>query len=454
MSDTRAKVAVRIVLAVALRLIFMPISLHDDIFYIHSMPPVMLSEGAWNIFKYFGPFGAHHGYIHYPPLVGYITAFSEFIGSMLSSSFHGFIVELPKLTLVREGISSSVFFGQHSLANRMLFAFLMKSPYLFFDLLCGLMIYFAYRGGKDRAWFGLLSAWIFHPALLYGVYIFGQHRIFSAMFLWLAILLFKKDRPAWACFAFGWILLLDNYGFIVFLPFIISASKNFKALVQNSLIVMAPFMLVFVPLYLGSNGYASYAYLAPQWIYQAAKPIFPSIPYSTIVLKTVFVVVFSHVLFLLLKNFRTNLPSDQRLKIISYVWCVVLLVFYSATMVSVHYFLWILPFFLLLSHEGAPWPKYLNFILIFLLFFFNLDSRGQNLGLFSPLYPNAFSWPSLHEIMAVWMPWGKVIGLSRMAFTILCLFMAWQLLNQRIKPLLQAARSQAGMERSKKRHVI
>ena len=132
MSDTRVKVAVGIILAVALRLIFMPIFLHGDLFYIHSMPPVMLSKGTWNIFKYFGPFGAHHGYIHYPPLVGYITALFEFMCGMISSSFHGFVVELPKLTSASDGISSSVFFGQHSLANRMLFAFLMKSPYLFF----------------------------------------------------------------------------------------------------------------------------------------------------------------------------------------------------------------------------------------------------------------------------------------------------------------------------------
>lgn len=436
---TRMTVAAGIFLAVLLRLILMPISLHGDLLYIHSMPPVMVSEGAWNIFKYFGSFGAQHGFIHYPPLVGYMTAFSECLCGMISGSFHSFITQFPTLTLADAGIDRSVFFEQQTLGHRLLFAFLMKSAYLFFDLACGLLIYFSYRNEKGLGWFGLLSAWMFHPVLLYGTYIFGQHRIFSAFFVWLTVFLLRKNRPAWACFAFGWILLLDNFGFIVFPFFITAVSGNFKTMAKHAAIALIPFALVFVPMYIDSEGYAAYAYLAPQWVFQATQPIFPSIPYSALVLKTVFAVALCYVLFLLLKNLKTGLSAAQRLQMVMYTWCVVLLVFYSSTMVSVHYFVWILPFFLILSREGVPWPKYLNPVLIFLLFFFNLDSRGQNLGLFSPLSPGASSLLSLHEIMAPWIPWGKLIGSSRMAFTVLCLFMAWQLLDKRIKPLLHTA---------------
>jgi len=428
----------------------MPISLHGDVFYIHSMPPVIFSEGVWNIYKYFESYGVRHGFIHYAPLVGYITAFSEFIASLISSSFHGFIVELPKLTLDEGGVSSVVFFMQYPLANRLLFAFLMKWPYFFFDLACGFMIYFAYREEKGLAWFSLLSSWMFHPVLLYGVYVFGQHRIFSAMFVWLAILLLKKGRPAWACFAFGWILLLDNFGFIILLPFIISVSWNFKAIFKHSLIALIPFALVFFPLYIGSDGFAAYAYVAPQWVFQATQPIFRSIPFSALVLKGAFAAGFICVLIILIRYRSVPLTPDQKMKLNIYVCSVVLFLFYAATMVSVHYFLWILPFFLILNRESVPWPKYLNLVLIFLLFFFNLDSRGQNLGLFSPVNPAASSWPSLHEIMASWTPWGKIIGLSRMAFTVLCLFMAWRLFGQRIKPLLQNARAQVITEQSSK----
>ena len=240
----RVKVGAGIALAIALRLVLMPISLHGDIFFIHSLPPVILSEGVWNIFNYFTPFGIQRGYIHYAPLVGYITALSEYVCSCFSTSFYTFIVELPKLFVLDEGVGTGILFAQYPLASRLLFAFLMKSSYFFFDLVCGVIIYFAYRQEKNRAWFGLLCAWMFHPVLLYGTYIFGQHRIYSAMFVWLTILLIKKDRPVWACFAFGWILLLDNYGFIVFLPFITAMAGSFKQMFKYALVALVPFALV------------------------------------------------------------------------------------------------------------------------------------------------------------------------------------------------------------------
>jgi len=349
---------------------------------------------------------------------------------------------LRLLDVELKGSGASELFALYPLQIRCCLAFLMKWAYLFFDLACCFLIFFAYRRDKEISWMSLLCAWLFHPVLLYGVYVFGQYRIIDTMFMWLIVFFLKRDKPVFACLSLSCILLLDNFGFIVLLPFILCLGTDVKSILKYFLSAIVPFAVVFIPLLIHSGGYVVDAYLGSKFLWQATHAVFPSIPYSSMILKTIFAGGFIYVFLLLLKNHKLHLSSDQRLKLVGYVWCALLLPFFAGTMTSVHYFLWVLPFFMILEKEGCPWPRTLNYLLIFLLFLFNLDSRSQNLGLFTPLDPNVRSIPSLHEILAQWIPWGKVIGISRMLFSILCLFMAWRLIGKRVIPLLRTGKTE------------
>lgn len=411
----------------AIRLLLMPIALQGDIYFINVLPSAIYSRHTLDLYAYFAKDLALHGFIHYPPLVGYLTAFSQFV-------FLPVCPELASLTDHLSPLTTAFDLSIFSLVERLRFVFFMKLPYLIVDALCFALIWRISDSPKVRNF--LVLFWLFHPVALYSTYIFGQYRIYTAFFEWALIYALLKDRKTLACLAFGAILLLENFAFMLLVPFVLAMGDTWRDRWKYTLLCILPFILVFLPLYVHSKGYAVYAYWGPAYSGQALKGIFLSFPLlSAVVGKLILGMVFLWVSVILLQKQTSPRKESSTLPLVANVWCALLLTVYATTMVSVHYFMWTLPFYIYLAAGKPPWPSWLSVALIFLLFLFNLDSRGQNLGLFTPLMlERANQFPSLHEILARYLPWGKVIGLSRLLFSAICLYMTYQLIQKRIRP--------------------
>ncbi len=428
--------------ALLVRFVLMPITLHPDLLSIQYYTSLLWTEGVWDFYgSWWGKMNLEHfGVTFYPPLVYYLIAFSQGISRLLSPSFIKIVSDYHALFLQNPELDAVKFLARHSLNDRLWFTFWSKWLYLLTDCLSfGVFTLFFKNSPERRLQFQ--KTWLWSPVLLFSSYIFGQYRILTAFFMILMMVFFSRRKLVPAFFCLGCAALLDHYPWVLFIPYFLIFIRNDRASIRSLIALAAPLILILVPLAISSRGQVAYVYASPLFVRLAMTGIVNAGGIWTAHLGRSLMVLGYAVLLAGLWRFRRagfsesweqkwNLSLDATL-------CVLLLI-YATGRTSAHYFMWILPFWIYRHTLGVPWPKMLSTLAVGLLFFFNLDTRELNLGLFIPLDPGYFmSIPSLHEIMAPHLPWGKFIGAARVCFSFLCFFfvyrIGWQSLVHRSK---------------------
>ncbi len=418
------------------RVFLMPVTMHSDLLFIHYFPYFLSYKGVWDIYGYFGDHYLSQGFTYYPPLLYYIVGFFQWVFHWVNPGFDEFINQAlqngPDL-VAREHSTS------FTTSRIFQYVFFMKLPYLFADLGCLWAIGQIYSEKQTKA--GM--RWLWNPVLLFSVYIFGQYRIFSAFFTWLVLFAVSKNKKILACLGFGALCLLENYPVYLFLPSLLILGDDWRERFKLFFWMILPVAMLLIPLAIASKGYVFYAYFSPLIVKTAAQGIFRHYPQVTgVVGKTMLAGFYLFTLFDLLKKNRNGAKINfhSRFLLFIYVNSTLLLVLYAVSTTMIHYFMWILPLFVALHIEGQPWKAWCTWVLIVFLFLFNLDSRALNLGLLRPLGEDYFlSLPSLHEWMSrMGVPWGIVVGLSRLGFSALCLYFTASIYIWRIRPLHRA----------------
>jgi hypothetical protein len=112
-----------------------------------------------------------------------------------------------------------------------------RIPYIFFDILSGLVIQKMFKGsGFEKKAFII---WMLNPVTIFVSYFFGQYDIIPTFFLILAIYLFKKDSYALSSLSLGVVAALKSFGFL-FIPLIpIIAGRNKPANTKAKLWVVS-----------------------------------------------------------------------------------------------------------------------------------------------------------------------------------------------------------------------
>ncbi len=423
--------------ALILRLLLMPVSMHPDLLFVNYFPYFLSYKGVWDVYGYFGDHYLKYGFTYYPPFVYYLTAFAQWAVKMQNPGFDVFMSHVHELIYFEKGASSPFqrYLAPFQVLQSLQFVFWMKWPYLVADALCiWVLLRKPFLTGAGKGGRSLVRAWLFNPVLLFSVYIFGQYRIYSAFFVWLVIYLMRVEKTQWAFFVIGLMGLADNFPLILLLPAALIFGKSWKERMLLLLIAAIPMAFLLIPLAVSSKGYVFYAYASPLVQKLASQGILRHYPEIVgPICKGIFLTSFLFTVFFLTFKKLTRPAAVKPLFV--YVSLGLLLVLYATSTSSVHYFMWALPFFLIVRDEGEPWPRTLSGIFVVLLFLFNLDSRGTKLGLLMPLNTDYFmSLLSLHEWVDSYVPWGKLIGLSRVSFSVLCLFFAVRLFVKRISP--------------------
>ena len=412
--------------ALIIRLVFMPITMHSDLLFIHYFPSFLSLHGVWDVYGYFGDHFLSKGFTYYPPGVYYLTAFFQWTLHALEPGFGPFMEQAR--SLMDRGAETAQYFAPYTTDKVLRLVFWMKLPYLCAEAGCLWLLGKLYPERKPEAW----NWWLWNPVVLFSTYIFGQYRIFSAFWMFCVLYAVSKNRKREAALCLGALCLLENYALFLLIPSLMALEEKWTG--RFRLLGWALFLPVAVlaPLAGSSQGYVFHSYFSPTIAKVALQGIFRHFSEWTGPLgKGILAAAFAWALAILWKG------KGRGYCLFVHVNLGLLFVLYAVSVTTIHYFMWILPLLVVAQLNGPSWKKGFLAALLTLLFLFNLDSRALNLGLFLPLGAHFLSYPSFHEwAVGRGLPWGAVVGGSRLLFSALCLYFAGNIYTQRIRPLL------------------
>lgn len=350
-----------LLLALGLRLIIIPLTLHND-FKAYNLAAYFIAQKheIWTFYDHIsalprtdplvGIYG--DGQFNYPPLA-YLShgAFNFLLGPLYPwDAFSKLIYDFDHF----RGSPNSVWL-----------LYLLKFPYLVAD---GFGLWLIRKlAATDKSRWQLSLVWLFNPINLYSAYMMGQFDIFIGVLTLAALVVTAKNKPG-----LGSVFLGLAAGFKVFplimLPFL-PGNK-----IKNCALGLLTYLAVLLP-YLGSTAFKHYALLASQ----ADKPLYAKIMVSGSQYLPVFIV---GVILLLWWNYYSK-KQDQP----AWVWLSApLLLFFSVTHFHPQWMAWLAPFLSLawVSKPTARLPI-LIILVCYLLIIFSFDP-SLNLGLFGLKY--------------------------------------------------------------------
>lgn len=418
-----------LVCALALRIALMPVALHSDLFFVQYFPTFLSLRGHWDVYGFLGDHFLARGFTYYPPMVLYTIA-------SFQKAFAGLAPDFPRLM----GQFHALFYGGadtgmpacwagFTVIERMGLTAWMKLPYLAADAVIAAVLLRGWSGVQGRR---ALQLWCWSPVALYGVYLFGQYRNISCAVMILALWMSREGKEKRFFFLLGIAALYENFVWVL-IPFILLVRVSGARAAAVALICyLAAPIIVLTPLVLSSGPLSLYSYASPLITKAASTGILRSYPHITpVVCKILLAACLSSVCLAgLLWRRRRNMEPGHRSTVL--VCIAVLFAIYATSVTMVHYFLWVMPF-LLIDRAERPSDAAVGRVLPLmtaLLFVFNLDSSGTLLGLLSPLDPSIAGPPSLHEALAPYAPWGKVIAISRLTFSGLCFYVVIMALSK------------------------
>lgn len=252
---------------------------------------------------------------------------------------------------------------------------LLKLPYLIFDLFLGLLLFRLVEEKKTLV-FGL---WMFNPVNLYATYMMGQFDIIPTFFTVLSFYFIAKDKLNFAALSLGFGIAFKLYPVFLIIPLLFLA-KNFSAKIKLLLLAALPYVFFVLP-YLSSASFRANALFASQ----ASKSLYASIPVSggeSILLFPASLILF----YLFFWNKNLDRLNFWKIYLIS------LLLFFIFTHYHPQWLIWLTPF-LILDLSFNKFKNLLPILIIGLAWFSSLFffDPSLTLGMFSPQAPDLWT---------------------------------------------------------------
>ena len=255
--------------------------------------------------------------------------------------------------------------------------FLLKLPYLFFDLGCAFLL-LRIKGENS------FRFWMLNPVIIFITSIYGRYEVIPIFFILLGIYLWlKKGFREIGFFTIGIASLIRLYPLILF-PFLIVGDKDKPKRIFTSILAgilpLLPFF--FIP---KSEGITS----LPHLNYLLSMNFFLGFH------STIYIFVLGYFL-LLFKSFYSN----NRENIVFYLVILHLLLF-STCYFHLQFYAWLIPFLSLIISGRRDIEKFFYFSLIFYFLYIFQWGKVNSVFLFAPLNPSKIiSIPSLQELLS------------------------------------------------------
>lgn len=319
-------------LALLLRLFIMPWFYHPDIKsqYFHFQ---FLSQGIGNIYQHITGNKSKLPYtdtFNYLPLTyftfgSYYTLIKPFVPATLNSWLNDW------------GPNQNAYF------DFPIFIFILKFPYLFFDLAIAFLLF---KISSNRS---VLNLWLFNPLTLYLIYVLGNFDVLPTALTLLSLYFFSKSDFNKSGFLLGLAVSLKMYPFL-FLPFFLLRLFNQKKKAALYLLFFSlPILISFLP-FLSSKDFIA-SFLGSGLTQKIIETKISNIPAFPLIY-----------LFILFSTFK---------KTLAYSFSLVGLAFLSLVNLHPQWFIWFLPFFLLSFNSKTP-KIFLSLIIILVLVYVSL----------------------------------------------------------------------------------
>ena len=221
------KIAIILLIGLILRLVLMPISMHND----------FLSEHIRAEFIIFGghPFAVTSQFLSHYIDAAFLFIFSPFIAD------HAKVFNLPAFVGSASTVENESFLNFIDSPSSYRTLFLLKIPYLLCDFLCFFMLIRLLSTKKSSFW--LACFWMFNPVSIYAIYVYGRFEIYWAMFLIASLLLSKKEKPYLSSLMFGLAIASRSYLLMMIPLFSLLISKKLITKIASFFIAIAPILL-------------------------------------------------------------------------------------------------------------------------------------------------------------------------------------------------------------------
>lgn len=295
--------------------------------------------------------------------------------------------------------------------------FLLKLPYLLFDLAC---LFLIYRLGSHPAESRRMAAfWWLNPILIFAVYIFGRHEAIALLFVILSLTAIRRGKLEAGMLALG-VAIAVRYYAVLLLPFyLFSFRLSWKQRVRALAIGLAPWLVInLVSWSLSGSPEAKGLVNLPHDNYLLSMR-FPIAAWDNL-----YIFPLAYALLLLHRLYNREAGFES---LVRYGLAAFLLLYATAyTGQSPHYWTWCLPFLAIaLAKDGTLLGLHLAQILCLVVYSF-IGSRSTAGYLFAPIAPGFFwSLPSPAETIGRFASVEIVISLARTLLSAITLWMAF-----------------------------
>ena len=403
-----------LLIGMLVRLICMPIATHSD-----------LLSNYWDahLIVY------HHQLMVFQSVIEYLHAGYLWIIATFLPPPDSLWVHIPGKYLLNPYINPDIvsiigWFDFVNLPQVFRTLFLLKLPYIFFDLGCAFLLY---RMGSDRfSSRRIFGFWWLNPLVIFAVYIFSRHEVIALFLIILSLYWIKQGKHNLGVLTLG-LAIATRYYAILLLPFyILSIYPSWKKRIIGLMIGLSPWLLI---------NFVGWAFSGSFDLQGLA-----GMPHNSYWLSMKFqiaawdnIYVFPLVYFLLLLHRLYNREFGYQ-SLVQYSLITLLLLFatgYSGQ--SPQYWTWFLPLLAIAAVENRHLLP-LHAIQIGCLVIYSFIGGRSTAGfLFAPLSPELFwSLPSPAEIIQRFTSPEVTISLARTLFSAISLWMVF-LIFRRIK---------------------
>ena len=376
------------------------------------------------------PFTTHSDLISIYGRASYIIEHGDFSGMLplLSHFFHVvfLIIIKPFMTYSPEiwqwasgglGVNDQIWMNFISDPGIYRTLFLLKAPYLLFDLASAVVLLHLFKDKKKglRAF----KFWMINPVAIFAVYIFGRFEIIPVFFILLSLYYAKKEKNILAALMLGISIATKFYSLLLLLPFVFVVGDKVSERLKLLFLGLVPLMVMQIPIMLG-GGPGEVGGLAGSSFVDYLLAMRFKLPY---VHDTVFIFIVGYTLVLLYIYYN---PKFSFASLWKYMFVVLLLLF-ATSFFHPHYFMWLSPLIAIQIAEDRKFiGLYAILVLCFIIYSFQWD-RALAGYLFAPIsesyFPNTMS---PFTFISQFYPGEKLIGIFRSIFTAVSFWMIYQ----------------------------
>ncbi len=364
-----------LLLGLLLRLLFMPFSLHTDFLSEHVRVEQIAFKG--NLFA-----GGSQYLAHYLDAL-FLRTFAPLLPD------HAQILALPG----EGGTAATVEypflldFLKSPYAYRTIF--LLKLPYLLFDLASGLILLHFFT--DLRKGLRAFKFWMVNPVMIYAVFIYGRYETYALFFILLSLFYLKRRRKMASALCLGLAIPSRAYA-LMYLPlYLLFLDSSWKVRARSALLALLPTGAYSLLLYIFNISPPFYKYVPTRNV--AAALVHGG--FAGLILEPTTGAPEIHLLVLAYILLFLWAISKKRYGEFSYLFSLLaiqLFLFFSFSFFSTHWFAWTGPFLALIAGERREYLPLLAVQIVGWFFYsaFFSDWSVFTLFLFAPLHPQYF----------------------------------------------------------------